>query len=407
MNDIKVNGERLWRRLMDHAKVGARDDGGINREALTQADRIGRDLFAQWCRELDLEVSVDQLGNMFATYAGREEVEAIGLGSHLDTQPYGGKFDGILGVLAGLECVQTLYENGIRPRRPITVINWTAEEGSRFVPSMAASSVYAGIFPADAPDSWIDANGIRFRDALREIGYEGPEIVGERRFAAYLELHIEQGPILEMNGATVGIVTGVQGMSFSNVIIGGREAHAGTTPTEVRLDPVTAMTRIFVACDELVRQTPDARFTVGLIETEPKSHSSIPREVRFTLDMRHPDQAVLDRLLDRFESAAAAERERGFRVERDEFNMSRALRFDAKCVDAVRTAAARVGAASLDIVSGAGHDACAVALVCPTGMIFSPCKDGISHNPIESITPHEAETTANVLLLAALELAEE
>jgi N-carbamoyl-L-amino-acid hydrolase len=407
MREPRVDGARLWQRLMRHAEVGARPDGGLNREALTEADRAGRDLFAQWCRELDLELAVDKLGTMFATYAGREDGDAIGLGSHLDTQPYGGRFDGTLGVLAALECVETLQERAIRPRRPITIVNWTAEEGSRFLASMAASGVYSGVFPPDAPDAWVDAKGIRFRDALRAIGYEGDEAVGARRFAAFLELHIEQGPVLEAESAVVGIVTGAQAMSFNTVVIEGREAHAGTTPMERRRDPVAALTRILATCEAVVRSTPDARFTVGSIETEPKSHSSIPREVRFTLDLRHPDDAVLARLVAAFEQAASAERDRGFHVWREEFGASPALAFDPRCIDAVREAAITVGAPSREIVSGAGHDACYVARVCPTGMIFSPCKDGISHNPAESITPHEAETTANVLLLAALRMAED
>jgi N-carbamoyl-L-amino-acid hydrolase len=392
---------------MLHAEVGARGDGGLDREALTEADRVGRDLFCRWCRELDLDLAVDRLGTMFATYPGREAVEAIGLGSHLDTQPYGGRFDGTLGVLAALECVQSLQEAGIRPRRPITIVNWTAEEGSRFLPSMAASGVYAGVFPLEAPDNWADAQGVSFRDALRAISYEGEEPVGARRFAAYLELHIEQGPVLEAAQATVGIVTGAQAMSFSTVVIEGREAHAGTTPMERRLDPVSALARVLAACEAVAHAMPDARFTVGAIDTEPRSHSSIPREVRFTLDLRHPDQAGLATLLDAFERAAVAERERGFRIRREEFGSSPALAFDPRCVEAVREAAARVGAKARDIVSGAGHDACYVARVCPTAMIFSPCKDGVSHNPAESITPNEAEITANVLLLAALRLAED
>ena len=407
MNDLRVDKARLWDSLMTHAQIGARDDGGINREALTPEDGKGRDLFADWCRDLGMEVAVDALGNMFATYAGTDnDLLPVALGSHLDTQPCGGKFDGVLGVLAGLEVVRTLHDAGLRTRRPITVINWTSEEGSRFVPSMAASGVYAGIFSMDEARTWTDREGIGFIEALRDIGYEGAEPVGDRKFAAFLELHIEQGPVLERKGAMVGVVTGAQAMSYNTVTIRGRESHAGTTPMDMRLDPVGAFTRIAAACYAKANATKDARFTVGLIDTTPESHSTIPNTVEFTLDLRHPKADVLADLIATYEAAAEVERALGFDIERDEFGASPELVFNETCVNAVRDAVKTCGYSAMELVSGAGHDAVYVTHVCPTAMIFSPCKDGISHNPAESITPEEAEAGANVLLQAALTLAD-
>jgi len=406
MHHLRVNGDRLWQSLMTHAQIGARVDGGINREALTPEDGHGRDLFASWCRETGMDVAVDALGNMYAIYEGMDNtLKPVALGSHLDTQPCGGKFDGILGVLAGLEAVRTLHDADLRTKRPIAVVNWTSEEGSRFVPSMAASGVYSGMFTMEEAITWKDRDGKGFIEALREIGYEGEEPVGARQFEAFLEVHIEQGPVLENRNALIGIVTGAQAMSFNNVTIRGRESHAGTTPMDLRLDPVAAFNRIAAVCYAKANSVFDARFTVGLIETVPQSHSTIPHEVNFTLDLRHPKASILEEMIAAYEAAADAERNRGFVIERDEFGASPELRFDDGCVDAIRDAVKACGYTAHDIVSGAGHDAVYVTHVCPTAMIFCPCKDGISHNPMESITAEQAEASANVLLLAAINLA--
>lgn len=403
---LEVKKDRLWSSLMEHARIGGTTDGGINREALTLEDGKGRDLFASWCRDLGMEVTVDALGNMFATYAGSDNsLKPIAMGSHLDTQPCGGKFDGVLGVLAGLEVVRVLHDAGIRPRRSLTIVNWTSEEGSRFVPSMAASGVYSKIFTMEDAHGWKDRDGIGFIDALRDIGYQGNEPVGRRKFEAFLEVHIEQGPVLERNEATVGIVTGAQAMSYNNVTIKGRESHAGTTPMDMRLDPVGAFTRIAAACYEKADSTKDARFTVGLIETVPSSHSTIPSQVNFTLDLRHPQASVLDDLIATYEAAANIERASGFEIAREEFGASPELTFDKTCLDAIREGVETFGYSSMELVSGAGHDAVYVTQVCPTAMIFTPCKGGISHNPAESITPEDAEASANVLLHAAVKLA--
>lgn len=403
---LKINKERLWSSLMEHARIGGRTDGGINREALTAEDGEGRDLFALWCRELGMDVGVDALGNMYATYAGTEnDLKPIAMGSHLDTQPCGGKFDGVLGVLSGLEIIRTLHEKGMRTKRPLTIVNWTNEEGSRFVPSMAASGVYSGIFTMEDAVRWQDRDGVGFIKALRDIGYEGEEAVGQREFEAFLELHIEQGPVLEHNETMIGIVTGAQAMSYNTVVIKGREAHAGTTPMDMRLDPVAAFNRIAAACYARANEIEDARFTVGLIETTPESHSTIPHQVTFTLDLRHPRAGGLAALISVFEQAAAMERALGFIVEREEFGASPELSFDKACLAAIREAVEMCGYSSMDLISGAGHDAVYTTHVCPTAMVFTPCRGGISHNPAESITAEEAEAGTNVLMLAALKLA--
>ena len=402
---LAIDEERLWSSLMDHARIGGTPDGGINREALTEADRQGRDLFAAWCRAEGMDVAVDELGNMFATLAGGDPgLDALAVGSHLDTQPTGGKFDGVLGVLAGLEIVRTLREHDVRLRHPLTIVNWTAEEGGRFVPSMAASGVYGGIFPLSDAATWIDADGVRFLDALEAIGYVGPEPVGGRRFAALIELHIEQGPVLDSAGDEIGVVTGSQGMSFNTVTITGRAAHAGTTPMECRLDPLEAFLRIATALQAEAGAMPDARSTIGRIEAWPGSHSVIPKRLTFTLDLRHPDMKCLQRLVQVYEDAAEAERKRGYTVEREEFGSSPALAFDRKCVEAVRSAAIDGGYRWREMISGAGHDAIYAAHVVPAAMIFVPCRDGISHNPAESITPGEAAAGADVLLRTLLKL---
>ncbi|MDJ1007849.1 MAG: Zn-dependent hydrolase [Paracoccaceae bacterium] len=403
---LRIDKDRLWASLMEHAQIGARSDGGINREALTPEDRQGRDLFASWCRELDMDVAVDALGNMFATYGGTDsDLLPVAIGSHLDTQPFGGKFDGVLGVLAGLEIIRTLHDAGKRTAHPICIVNWTSEEGSRFVPSMAASGVYSDVFSMAEARTWKDREGIGFIEALKAIDYEGAEPVGQRKFAAFLELHIEQGPVLERAGKQVGIVTGAQAMSFNNVTIRGRESHAGTTPMDMRLDPVAAFTRIAAACYEKAYAVAAGRFTVGLIETIPASHSTIPHQVNFTLDLRHPSESVLGEMKDVYEAAADRERASGYEISREEFGASPELAFDANCIAAIRDGVETCGYDAMNLVSGAGHDAVYVARVCPTAMIFTPCKDGISHNPAESITPEEAEAGTNVLLQATLSLA--
>lgn len=390
---------------MEHATIGAIAGNGVNRETLTKADKSARDLFAHWCREAGLVLGVDQIGNMFCTRAGADaSLDAIAIGSHLDTQPTGGRFDGILGVLAGLEICRALDDAGIVTRRPITLVNWTNEEGSRFTPSMLGSGAYAGRFTPDFAFDREDKDGVTVRQALAQIGYAGSEAIAERKFHAHLELHIEQGPVLEAAGCDIGVVTGSQAMSWNEIVIHGRPAHAGTTPMYARLDPFDAALRLLSAMFAAGHERKDARVTVGGIQTRPHSHSTIPKTVTFFLDLRHPDQAELDRLIGLFEEQASLLTGAGFTVVRDEFGASGAQAFDERLVDAVRRAAGASGYTWQNIVSGAGHDAIYVNAVCPSAMIFVPCKNGISHNPAESITSEQATAGTQVLLDAVLEL---
>ncbi len=406
MDNIEVNGNQLWDTLMAHAEIGKLDNGGICREALTDTDRQGRDLFIRWCREENLDVGIDALGTIYATRPGTDNaLEPVAMGSHLDTQPTGGKFDGILGVLGGLEVIRTLNREGIRTRRPVTLINWTNEEGSRFQPSMLASGVYAGVLTMSDVAGISDADGIRFTDALAAISYRGDEPVGARKFHSYTELHIEQGPVLENEGVSVGVVTGAQAMSWNRFTVNGRASHAGTTPMPSRLDAMAAANRIISTCYALAGSVDGGCATIGVIRAEPCSHNTIPHTVHFTVDMRHPDDGELERMLADLETVMASERTRGFGVHREEFATAPAVHFDETCVRTVREITEALGYSFREIVSGAGHDAVYISRVCPTAMIFTPCKDGISHNPLESITLAEAKAGADVLLGTVLRLA--
>lgn len=402
-----VNGDRLWRSLEEHATVGGLDNGGICREALTETDRRGRDRFAEWCRDAGMTVTVDAIGNMFARRAGSEpELLPVAIGSHLDTQPSGGKFDGVLGVLGGLEVVRCLNEAGIRTRRGIELVNWTGEEGSRFKTSMLGSGAWAGIISMTDALGERDEAGVSVAEALAATGYAGTETVGQRRFHCHLELHIEQGPILECSRKDIGVVTGSQAMSWNEVIVEGRTAHAGTTPMAERLDPLRAALRMLLPLFSLADATPDARVTVGSISTTPSSHSTVPGEVRFLLDVRHHDPKVLASLLASFDGAAEVERSAGHGVQRREYGSTPAQAFDRELVSMIRDAAAQAGYSAMDIVSGAGHDAIYVNHVCPSAMIFVPCWKGVSHHPSERITPEQAHAGVSVLLGAVLRAAE-
>ncbi len=407
MTEITINEDRLWDSLMTHGRIGGLADGGVCREALTDVDLQGRDTFVQWCRDAGLEIGIDTLGTIYATRPGQDNSLApVAIGSHLDTQPSGGKFDGILGVLGGLEVVRALNDAGITTRRPLTIVDWTNEEGSRFPPSMLASGVYANKFSMDDVNAIEDAKGVSFLDALEAIGYVGEEQVGERRFHRYLELHIEQGPVLEQQGVEIGIVTGAQAMSWNRVSVHGQEAHAGPTPMEVRRDALAAATRIITACYDEANAVPNARATIGIIEAKPASHNTIPHTVEFTVDLRHPEDSSLARLKSVMEAAISSETERGFEIRAEQFGSALATKFDPDCIDAVRQATLDKGYSHIELASGAGHDAVYISDVCPTAMIFVPCEGGISHNPIENITPAQARAGVEVLLGAALRLAE-
>ena len=406
--NLRVDGARLWASIMEMAKIGALPGGGCGRLALTDDDRRGRDLFASWCEQAGCTITVDEMGNMFARRPGRNpDLPPVAAGSHLDTQPHGGKFDGIFGVLAALEAVRTLNDAGVETEAPLEVINWTNEEGSRFAPAMIASGVFAGLFDRDFAYRLESPEGETLGDELVRIGYKGAEPCGEHPLGALFEAHIEQGPILEATGVPIGVVSGAQGQRWYDVEVRGRDSHAGTTPMPARKDALVAAARMAARIEDIAMgKAPDAVGTVGQFDVSPNSRNTIPGEVRFSVDIRHPDARVLAEMDAEIRASFAAIAERGdVEVTVDQIWEKPPIEFDPRCVDAVREAAAGLGYAHQDIVSGAGHDACQVCEVAPTGMIFVPCEDGISHNEIESATPEDLEMGCNVLLHAMLAMA--
>ena len=406
MQNLTINPQRLWDSLMDTAQIGGTPKGGICRLTLTDLDRQIRDWFRSQCEALGCSVTVDQVGNMFAFKPGkRSDVAPVAIGSHLDTQPTGGKFDGVLGVLGGLEVLRTLHDLGYETNAPLMLVNWTNEEGSRFAPAMLGSGVYAGVFDRTFADSRQDRQGVTFADAIQSIGYRGEAAPGSVKFGAMFELHIEQGPILEAEQKVVGIVTGVQGMRWYEVELTGREAHTGSTPMSLRANALLGAARIIEQVNQIaLDHAPLAVGTVGLVEVKPNSRNVIPGHVFFTVDFRHPDDAVLDemerKLLDAVPSVV---QEIGLTPEAKKVWDSPAVRFDPDCIAAVRAGAEKAGLPSRDMVSGAGHDAAYVARVAPTTMIFVPCEGGLSHNEAESTTFEECSAGAQVLLNAILE----
>ena len=407
--NLRVDGARLWESIMEMAKIGALPGGGCGRLALTDDDRRARDLFASWCERAGCTVNVDEMGNMFARRPGRNAaLPPVAAGSHLDTQPHGGKFDGIYGVLAALEVVRTLNDAGVETEAPIEVINWTNEEGSRFAPAMIASGVFAGLFERDFAYGIESPEGEKLVDELERIGYRGGEPCGDHPLGALFEAHIEQGPVLEEAGVPIGVVSGAQGQRWYDIEVRGRDSHAGTTPMPARKDALTAAARMAVQLEEItLAHAPHAVGTIGQLDVSPNSRNTIPGEVRFSVDIRHPESdtlAVMDARIR--ESFAGVAQRAGVDVTVDQIWEKPPIEFDAGCVDAVREAAAGMGYDHRDIVSGAGHDACQVCTVAPTGMIFVPCEDGISHNEIESATPEDLEMGCNVLLHAMLAMAD-
>lgn len=408
-DNLRINGERLWDSLMEMARIGPGVKGGNNRQTLTDSDREGRLLFRRWCEAAGLAVTVDTMGNMFARREGADPaLPPVVLGSHLDTQPTGGKFDGVLGVLGGLEVARTLNDLGVRTRHPIEVANWTNEEGTRFTPAMVSSGVFAGAYTQEEVYGIRDREGKIFGEELARIGFVGDEPVGRHPVKAYFELHIEQGPILEAEGFDVGVVTHGQGQRWFDVKLTGFESHAGTTPMPRRRDALVGAARIVLAVNEIaLSHAPNAVGTVGVLDPYPGSRNVLPGAVTMTVDFRHPDDAVLLDMATRLRAAIDAACADG-RLEQEvnEVFYYPPVAFDAECVGAVRRAAERLGYKHRDIVSGAGHDACYVARVAPTAMIFCPCVDGISHNEDEDISPDWAAAGTNTLFHAALETAE-
>jgi N-carbamoyl-L-amino-acid hydrolase len=403
--NARIDPDRLWDTIMETARIGATDKGGIRRLTLTDLDREVRDWFRAACEQAGCTVAVDDMGNMFARRPGRNpSLAPIAIGSHLDTQPTGGRFDGVIGVLAGLEVVRTLNDLGIETEAPIEVVNWTNEEGSRFAPAMLCSGVFAGVFDRAFADGRTDREGKQFGDELERIGYRGAEPCGARTFGAHFELHIEQGPILEAEERTIGIVTGVQGMRWFEVNVTGNESHAGSTPMGLRHDALLAASRMVAAVNAVaLAHAPDAVGTVGLIESRPNSRNVIPGAVFFTIDFRHPDDAVvaaMEEAVRRDIDLIAGDGRVHAAVER--IWDSPAVRFDEGCVAVVAEAAEALALPARRIVSGAGHDSAYIARVAPTTMVFVPCAGGLSHNEAESAEKPHVAAGADVLLRAVL-----
>jgi beta-ureidopropionase / N-carbamoyl-L-amino-acid hydrolase len=401
----RIDGRRLWDSLMAMAEIGATPRGGVRRLTLSDVDRRGRDRFRAECEAAGLAVRVDAIGNMFARRAGRDPGRLpVLFGSHLDSQPSGGKFDGALGVLAGLEVMHTLNDLGIVTEAPLELVNWTDEEGSRFGHSLMGSGVWAGVFPLDTAYGLTDTEGTTVRHALDGIAYRGPAQAAAFPADAYFELHIEQGPILENEAKQIGIVTGAQAQVWYDAVAIGQDSHAGTTPPSARKDALVCAARIIDLVDRMMRaRGEDGRGTVGQLLVSPNSRNVIPGEVRFSVEFRHPDAAEVDRLDAQFpREAGFIARDCGVKLELSKLFSIPAQPFDPACIDLVRDAAAGLGYSAREIVSGAGHDAVYVARHVPTAMIFTPCKDGLSHNEAESIEPEEAEAGAQVLFQAVL-----
>jgi len=399
----RIDGKRLWDSLMGFAEIGATAKGGVRRLTLTDVDKRGRDRFRGECEALGLTVRVDAIGNMFARRPGRDPNRLpVLFGSHLDSQPSGGKFDGALGVLGGLEVMRSLHDLGITTEAPLELVNWTDEEGSRFGHSLMGSGVWAGIYTQDKAYALTDTEGVTVQAALDDIGYRGPEPAAAFAADAYFELHIEQGPILEREEKQIGIVTGAQAQVWYDAVTIGQDSHAGTTPPSTRKDALVCAARIIDLVDRLMRSRgEDGRGTVGQLIVLPNSRNVIPGEVRFSVEFRHPDAAEVDRLDTAFTSEARAIAQAcGVALDLTTLFRIPAQPFDPACVDLVRQGAAKLGYSAREIVSGAGHDAVYVARHVPTAMIFTPCKDGLSHNEAESILPEEAEAGCQVLFEA-------
>ncbi len=400
-----IDGKRLWDTLMEMASYGATPKGGVKRLTLTEVDRQGREYFRAQCEAAGLSVRVDEIGNMFARRPGRDPNRLpVLFGSHLDSQPSGGKFDGALGVIAGLEVMRSLNDHGIVTEAPVELINWTDEEGSRFGHSLMGSGVWAGVYTLDKAYGLSDPDGVSVAQALDTIGYRGPEKAQPFPADAYFELHIEQGPILEREDKRIGIVTGAQAQVWYDAVVTGQDAHAGTTPPSARKDALVCAARIIDLVDRMMRaRGEDGRGTVGQLFVFPNSRNVVPGEVRFSVEFRHPDEAEIERLDAQFpREAGFIARDCGVSLQLTQLFKIPAQPFDPSCVELVREATNRLGFTSRDIISGAGHDAVYAARHVPAAMIFTPCKDGLSHNELESILPEEARDGCQVLFEAVL-----
>lgn len=407
-SNMRINSERLWDSLMEMAKIGPGVAGGNNRQTLTDEDARGRRLFQTWCEEAGMSMGLDKMGTMFARREGTDPgALPVYVGSHLDTQPTGGKYDGVLGVLGGLEIVRQLNDMNIKTKHPIVVVNFTNEEGTRFAPAMVASGVFAGMHTLDWAYAREDAEGVKLGDELKRVGYLGDEEVGARNMHAFFELHIEQGPILENEGKDIGVVTHGQGLKWLEVTLIGKESHTGSTPMPMRVNAGLGMARMTEKVNEIaLSHAPYAVGAIGHCDVYPNSRNIIPGKVVFTVDFRHPEKDVISDMETRFRTAAKAiADEIGLKHSIEEVGGFDPVEFDSNCVDAVRSAAERLGYSHRDLVSGAGHDACWINRVAPTSMVMCPCVDGLSHNEAEDISPDWAAAGTNVLFHAVVETA--
>lgn len=401
---LKINGQRLWASLMAMAEIGATARGGSCRLALSAEDQAGRELFAHWCTQAGMTLSVDPIGNLFARRPGSDPHAApVMMGSHLDTQPEGGRFDGVYGVLAGLEVLRTLNDLGVQTRKPLELVVWTNEEGARFTPAMFGSAVFTGVMALDASLAVRDADGISVAEALQRTGYAGNRPLGGA-VDAYFEAHIEQGPILEDNAKSIGVVSGGQAIRWLDVQVEGMAAHAGTTPMPLRKDALYGAAQMILAVEQVAADfAPQGLTTVGELSVAKSSRNTIPGRLTFTVDLRHHHEqqiaAMEQQVEERLERIA---RERGLKVRIDRHWLSPATPFDAECVAAVQQAVDGLGYPQQSIVSGAGHDAILLARYCPTAMVFIPCVGGLSHNEAEDVLPEDVCQGADVLLNAVL-----
>lgn len=407
--NLRINADRLWDSLMEMAKIGPGVAGGNNRQTLTDSDKEGRDLFKSWCDAAGLSMAVDKMGTMFMTRPGADpDALPVYVGSHLDTQPTGGKYDGVLGVLAGLELVRSLNDLGIKTKHPIVVTNWTNEEGARFAPAMLASGVFAGVHSVDYAYGRKDLEGKSFGDELKRIGWVGDEEVGARKMHAYFEYHIEQGPILEADKKQIGVVTHCQGLWWLEFTLTGKEAHTGSTPMNMRVNAGLAMARIFEMVQKVAMDAqPGAVGGVGQVKFSPNSRNVLPGTVVFTVDIRSPDQAKLDGMRARIEKEAAEIcAALGVKSSVEAVGHFDPVTFDPTLVGRVRKAAENLGYSHMNLISGAGHDACWAAKVAPATMVMCPCVDGLSHNEAEDISKEWAAAGCDVLFHAVVETAE-
>lgn len=408
-NNLRINDDRLWNSLMEMAKIGPGIRGGNNRQALTDEDAAGRRLFQLWCKDAGASMHIDTMGNMFARIEGTDpSLAPVMVGSHLDTQPTGGKYDGVLGVLAGLEVLRTIKDLGLQTRHPIEVVNWTNEEGTRFPPAMVSSGVFTGIHDQDWAYERTDTEGKKFGDELKRIGFCGEEPIGQRKLHAFFELHIEQGPILEDEGIDIGVVTHGQGLTWLEVTLTGKEAHTGSTPMAKRINAGLGAARIIELTHKIaLENAPHGLGAVGKLDFSPNSRNIVPGKAVFTVDFRHPDKMILDKMESELrDGAQQIAKDLGLGLDVERIGHFDPVAFDETCLATIRRASKELGFSQRDIIAGAGHDACWISHVAPTAMIFCPCVDGLSHNEDEEISKEWASAGANVLLRAVLETAE-